>query len=103
MAKPSNGALPVARGEPRTRTALMLESIALRHQIAVLKRSGTSRPCFRLRDRLFWILLAQWWPSWRDSLVIVQPANRLVLAPQQLVKAVGLSLSWSLAGRTAAH
>jgi len=36
--------------------------IALRHQIAVLKRSGTGRPCFRLRDRLFWLLLARWWP-----------------------------------------
>src|SRR6266851_9718531 len=79
MAKPPSGALPVARSEPRTRTVLLLESIALRHQIAVLKCSGTSRPCFRLRDRLFWILLARWWPSWHDSLVIVQPATVLRL------------------------
>jgi len=28
MAKPTSGALPVARSEPRTRTALLLESIA---------------------------------------------------------------------------
>jgi hypothetical protein len=51
--------------------------VALRHQIAVLKRSGTRCPCFRLRDRLFWLLLARWWPSWRDILVIVQPATVL--------------------------
>ena len=38
MAKPTSGAVPVARSEPRTRTALLLEAIALRHQIAVLAR-----------------------------------------------------------------
>jgi hypothetical protein len=47
--------------------------IALRHQIAVLKRSGTRRPCFRLWDRLFWILLSWWWPRWPQSLMIIQP------------------------------
>ena len=58
--------------EPRTLAALLLESIALRHQIAVLERSRTRRPCFRLWDRLFWILFSRWWPQWRDSLIIVQ-------------------------------
>src|ERR1700681_4788759 len=72
MAKPTSGAVPVARSEPRTRTALLLEAIALRHQIAVLKRSRTRRPCFRRFDRLFWILFSRWWPQWRDSLIIVQ-------------------------------
>ena len=63
----------VARsGEPRTRIALVLESIAPRHQIAVLQRSRTRRPRFRLWDRLFWILFSRWWPQWRDSLMIVQ-------------------------------
>jgi hypothetical protein len=55
-----------------TRTVLLLESI-VRHQIAVLERSGTRRPCFRRWDRLFWILFSRWWPQWRDSLIIVQP------------------------------
>jgi hypothetical protein len=53
--------------------ALWLEAIALRHQIAVLERSGTRRPCFRRIDRLFWILLSRWWRGWGESLVIVQP------------------------------
>jgi hypothetical protein len=47
--------------------------IALRHQIAVLKRSGTRRPCFGLWDRLFWILLSWRWPRWPESLMIIQP------------------------------
>src|SRR6267142_4497583 len=63
--------------EPRTLAALLLESIALRHQIAVLERSRTRRPCFRLWDRLFWILFSRWWPQWRDSLIIVQPETVL--------------------------
>ena len=41
--------------EPRTLIALIVEMILLRHQIAVLKRRGTGRPSFRLRDRLFWL------------------------------------------------
>jgi hypothetical protein len=51
--------------------------IALRHQIAVLKRCGTRRPCFRRWDRLFWILLSRWWPRWREALMIVQPETVL--------------------------
>jgi hypothetical protein len=72
--------LPAASGdapsEPQTWTALVLEMVALRHQIAVLKRSGTRRPRFRFSDRLFWLLLARWWSDWRDSL-IVQPGTVL--------------------------
>jgi hypothetical protein len=42
MGLPSIAELPIDRsGEPRTRTALLLESNAQRHQIAVLERSGT--------------------------------------------------------------
>jgi putative transposase len=72
MAKATSGTLPVARSEPRTRTALLLESIALRHQIAVLERDGNRRPCFRLWDRFFWTMFSRWWYKWRDSVIIVQ-------------------------------
>jgi len=78
MAMPISGAVPVARREPRTRTALLLEPIALRHPIAVLERSRTYRPCFRFWDRLFWILFSRWSPQWRDSLIIVQPETVLL-------------------------
>jgi hypothetical protein len=70
---PTGRAVPVVRSEPRTHTSLRLESIALRHQTAVLERSRTRRPCFCRFDRLFWILLARWWSDLRESLVIVQP------------------------------
>jgi hypothetical protein len=75
--RPSESFLVARSGEPRTRTALMWEAIALRHQIAVLQRSRTRRPCLRRWDRLFWILFSWWWPHWRDSLIIVQPETVL--------------------------
>ena len=70
---PPAEAVSVTLAEPRSRTELVLEMIALRHQIAVLKRSGTRRPCFGLWDRLFWILLSWRWPRWPESLMIIQP------------------------------
>jgi hypothetical protein len=54
-----------------------LELIVLRHQLAVLQRTGTCRPCFRPSDRLFWVLLSRWWDGWQRNLMIVQPATVL--------------------------
>jgi hypothetical protein len=59
--------------EFRSGVDLILEMIALRHQIAVLKRCGTRRPYFRRWDRLLWILLSRWCPGWWQALMIVQP------------------------------
>jgi hypothetical protein len=94
VAKKPSEVVPLARSEPRTRSALLLESIALRHQIVVLKHSSTSRPCFRLRDWLFWILLAR-----VVAELARQPGDRAAgdgaaLAPQQLGRALALSLAW---------
>lgn len=72
---PTTDATAGARSEPRTYADLVVEAIALRHKIAVLKRSSTRRPRFRLWDRLFWIFLSWWWPKWHESLPIVQPAT----------------------------
>ena len=77
MAPPTSGAVPGARSELRTRTALVLEAIALRYQIAVLERSRNRRPCFRRFYQLLWILLSRWWPQWRESLMSVQPETVL--------------------------
>ena len=49
---------------------LVLENIALRQQLSVLKRT-TKRPRLRTRDRLFWIGLASGWRHWRTALMIV--------------------------------
>ena len=68
----------------RRRGELMLELIVLRHQIAVLQRTGTRRPCFRSSDKLFWVLLSRWWVNWQRRLMIVQPATVLRWSRQGL-------------------
>jgi hypothetical protein len=50
---------------------LAAENIALRQQLAVMKRTN-KRPKIRMTDRLFWVLLSLIWHSWRESLVIVK-------------------------------
>ena len=56
----------------RSRHDLGLEIIALRHQLAVLKRS-TKRARLHATDRLFWVLLGRFFPRWSGSLLIVKP------------------------------
>jgi putative transposase len=51
---------------------LALENLALRHQLAVYKRTVT-RPRLRRTDRLLWIALARVWAGWKHSLVMVTP------------------------------
>jgi len=55
-----------------SRAAAAIENLALRQQLAVFKHSG-KRPRLRPRDRVFWVLLAKYWPNWRSALAIVQP------------------------------
>src|ERR1700687_5902215 len=59
----------------RSRAALELEHIALRHQIGVLKRSAGKRPKLTSADRLFWIFLSRVWCDWRSALDIFTPAT----------------------------
>ena len=54
------------------RRDLVLENIALRHQVDVLTRTRR-RPALGFGDRLIWMSLARSWPAWRTHLVIVQP------------------------------
>jgi putative transposase len=49
-----------------------LENLALRQQLAILKRSNR-RPQPRRKDRLFWVGLSMTWKPWPESLVIVRP------------------------------
>src|SRR5580700_10332522 len=51
---------------------LLLEILALRHQLGVLARSDRR---FRPSDRLLWVCLRRLWPRWREALVMVQPAT----------------------------
>ena len=55
----------------RTQRALVLENLALRHQLAVLHRT-VPRPRLRPSDRLFWVLLSHLWDGWADALLLVK-------------------------------
>jgi putative transposase len=57
----------------RSRASLHLEVIALRHQIAVLKRSRRPRLPLTPIDRTLWAWLAEAWGGWRSAVHIVQP------------------------------
>jgi putative transposase len=56
----------------RTRSDTALEVLALRQQVAVLKRKRP-RPKLNSWDRLFWTILRQCWSRWTDVLVLVKP------------------------------
>ena len=58
----------------RSRSDTALEVLALRQQVAVLKRKRP-RPTLNRLDRLFWNTLRHCWPRWADVLVIVKPAT----------------------------
>lgn len=57
----------------RSRAALELENLALRHQIGVLQRSARKRPRLTSGDRLLWVCVSLLWRDWRSTLVIVKP------------------------------
>jgi hypothetical protein len=64
--------LAVIRVLFRSRADTALEVLALRQQVAVLKRKRT-RPTLNAMDRLFWTTLRRFWSRWTDVLVIVKP------------------------------
>jgi hypothetical protein len=57
----------------RSRAALQLEILALRHQLQVLERSRRRRARLTACDRLLWVWLSRTWQEWRTALVIVRP------------------------------
>jgi putative transposase len=61
----------------RSRAALQLENLALRHQIGVLQRSTRRRPRLTPVHRLVWVWLSRVWSGWRSTLAIVQPETVL--------------------------
>ena len=62
----------VLRFSLSTRRDLLLEILALRHQLGILGRSDRR---FRPSDRQLWVCLRRLWPRWREALVLVQPAT----------------------------
>src|SRR5207237_566907 len=64
--------LGTLRAALRTHTDLALENLALRQQLALLRRRS-KRPQFALLDRLLWVWLSNQWAGWRDALHVVRP------------------------------
>src|SRR5258708_6875966 len=56
----------------RARRSLLLENLALRQQLAVLKRRHP-RPRLNLPDKLFWVAVRGFWSGWQQSLIAVRP------------------------------
>src|ERR1700688_1283516 len=56
----------------RARRSLLLENLALRQQLVVLKRRHP-KPRLDLLDKLFWVALCQLWSDWKKSLDLVAP------------------------------
>ena len=55
-----------------TRAHLTVEMLALRQQLAVMKRCH-KRPRLRPGDRVFWTWLMRLWPHWKSALIMVKP------------------------------
>jgi putative transposase len=56
----------------QSRSDTAIEILALRQQVAVLKRKRP-RPTLNRLDRFFWTTLRRCWPRWADVLIIVKP------------------------------
>ena len=76
----------------RTRHSLVLETLALRHQLAILQRTAP-RPRLRISDRLLWVLLSHLWRGWAAAVSVVQPAT--VIRWQR----AGFTLVWTWKSR----
>jgi len=59
-----------------SRHRLVLENLALRQQLIVLRRA-VKRPNVTDGDRLFWLALRKFFRGWQDCLLIVKPATVL--------------------------
>jgi putative transposase len=61
----------------RSRAALHLEIVALRHQLIVTSRSRRPRLRLTALDRVLWAWLSHRWHGWHSALHVVQPATVL--------------------------
>jgi hypothetical protein len=62
-----------------SRRDLLLENLALRQQLAVLK---VRQPRFAASDKLFWVMLCRLWPGWKQALILVLSPAKIVICCQ---------------------
>lgn len=93
-AGPLNLFLRVLINGCRPRRDLVLENLALRHQLEVLGRARP-KPCLRTADGVLWVWLRRIWPSaWARHLTIVRPETVIGWHRQ------GWRLYWTWRSRT---
>src|SRR3954470_22169653 len=83
------GAAGVVASIFKTSAQLRLENLALRQQLAVVRRSAPKRLKLTPADRIFWVWLRRVWGDWRSALLIVKPET--VVAWHRM----GFRLFWS--------
>jgi putative transposase len=66
--------LGALRASVRLRASLVGENLALRQQLAVLRRR-TKRPQLVPIDRAFWVVFSRVWSRWAETLALVKPAT----------------------------
>src|SRR5438874_7164340 len=81
------------RGVVRSRAALHLEILALRHRRQVLQRSRLRRLRLAKAGRWLWTWLSAAWSGWRTALVIVKPGTVIAWHP------LGVRLFWTWKSR----
>jgi putative transposase len=64
--------LATARAALKSQRDLALENLALRQQLAILKRQ-TKRPRLTWVDRAYWVAMSRLWRDWREALIVVKP------------------------------
>ena len=64
--------LATGRSSLKSQRELALENLALRQQLAALKRR-TKRPKLSTVDRAFWVALLRLWTGWQHALILVKP------------------------------
>jgi hypothetical protein len=84
----------------RSRRSLLLEVLALRRQLAVLK-TKRPQPRLALPDRLFWVVLRRLWSGWKEALVIVRP--KTVIRWRRVQALLGVALTQKKEARLAAN
>jgi putative transposase len=82
------------RSLARSRAALQLEPLALRHQLQVARAVPFLTGCASLgTDRVLWVWVSRLWKDWRRALLIVKPDT--VIAWHRK----GFRLFWTWKGR----
>jgi transposase InsO family protein len=79
----------------QSHSGLVLENLALRHQLAVLKRQAR-KPKLRSADRRLWVGLRHLWPPWQQALMLFQ-LETIIAWPR-----LGFRLFWRWKSRTRA-